>query len=225
MSETPRRILVVNPNSNQTVTAGLHEALQPLRFAGGPIIDTATLTDGPRGIESQVHTDAAATSLQRFVDSPSAAGYDAYVVACFSDPGLHALREKVPLAFGIAEAGIGAALNLGDSIGVVSILPNSLPRHARYFRSLGLQDRIAGDLAINARVEELADEQSVRLRLESTAERLIEDHGADVIVLGCAGMARYREPLQRHLGVPVVDPTQAAACAAIAAVSLGYRRA
>ena len=42
--------------------------------------------------------------------------------------------------------------------------------------------------------------------------------GADVLVLGCAGMARYRAPLAAALGMPVVDPTQAAVTMAIGAV-------
>ena len=43
--------------------------------------------------------------------------------------------------------------------------------------------------------------------------------GADVIVLGCAGMARYRAPLEAHLGCPVIDPSQAAAGMALATLA------
>ena len=53
-------------------------------------------------------------------------------------------------------------------------------------------------------------------------KRLREEHGADVVVMGCAGMARYRAPLQREIGVPVVEPTQAAVAMAIGRVRLGW---
>jgi Asp/Glu/hydantoin racemase len=52
----------------------------------------------------------------------------------------------------------------------------------------------------------------------AVGSRLRDDHGADVLVLGCAGMAQYRGPLAAALGVPVVDPTQAAVTIAIGAV-------
>jgi Asp/Glu/hydantoin racemase len=40
--------------------------------------------------------------------------------------------------------------------------------------------------------------------------------------MGCAGMARYRKPLQDELGIPVVEPTQAAVAMAIGRVRLHW---
>ena len=60
----------------------------------------------------------------------------------------------------------------------------------------------------------------------STRRRLFaqlrERHGADVVVMGCAGMARYRQPLQDEIGIPVVEPTQAAVAMAIGRVRLAW---
>ena len=39
--------------------------------------------------------------------------------------------------------------------------------------------------------------------------------------MGCAGMARHRRPLEDALGIPVIDPTQAAVTMALGAVQLG----
>jgi len=47
---------------------------------------------------------------------------------------------------------------------------------------------------------------------------LKEQDGAGAVVMGCAGMARLRMPLEQALGIPVVDPTQAAAAMALGAV-------
>jgi Asp/Glu/hydantoin racemase len=55
-------------------------------------------------------------------------------------------------------------------------------------------------------------------RMVEVGRRLRDVHGADVVVLGCAGMAQYRGALADALGVPVVDPTQAAVTMAIGAV-------
>ena len=46
-------ILVINPNSNPAVTAGLDAALAPLRLHHGPSIRCTTLAKGPFGIETQ----------------------------------------------------------------------------------------------------------------------------------------------------------------------------
>ena len=72
-------------------------------------------------------------------------------------------------------------------------------------------------------VQELGDEDVTLGRMTEVGRRLVDDLGADVLVMGCAGMARYRGRLEETLGLPVVDPTQAAAGMAITASRLGYR--
>jgi allantoin racemase len=59
--------------------------------------------------------------------------------------------------------------------------------------------------------------------MTAVGRALRDEDGADVLVMGCAGMARYRPRLEEALGIPVVDPTQAAVGMAIAATQLGYR--
>lgn len=217
------RILVINPNSSQPITAALSQALQPLRFAGGPAIDCISLAEGPPGIETQAHVDAASAHVSAAVRRETA---DAYVIACFSDPGIHAAREitNKPV-FGIAESGILAALALGQQFGIIAILDRSIPRHLRYVAALGQTGRLAGDRAINSGVAGLSDESSTMKRLIEVGGALRDQDGAEVLVLGCAGMARFRADLEKALGLPVVDPTQAAVGLAVSALQLGWQRA
>ncbi|HEX9844713.1 MAG TPA: aspartate/glutamate racemase family protein [bacterium] len=204
------RIVVINPNCNEQVTAGMSAALEGFRFADGPAIECATLTEGPSGIESQVLSDQVIGPLCRMIQA-EAPRTGAFVIACFSDPGLHSARESTDRpVMGIAEAGVTTALNLGQQVGVISILPNSLPRHVRYFRAMGVAGSIAGDLPIDMTVSELADERKVFARMAQVGQRLRDERGADVIVMGCAGFAQHRAALEEALGLPVVDPTQAA---------------
>ncbi len=114
------------------------------------------------------------------------------------------------------------ALNLGNSVGIISILPIAVRRHKRYFRSLGLDSRIAGDRPVDLGVADLADEERTLKCMTETGRQLRDEDGVDVLVLGCAGMARYRIELERVLDIPVIDPTQAAVAMAVAAVQLGY---
>jgi len=222
----PERIVVINPNSSIDVTAGIDAAMAPLRFADGPTIDCLTLAEGPPGIETQRHVDGVVGPLCDMIQREDN-GADAFVVACFSDPGLHSARETTARpVMGISECAITTALTLGERFGIMAILPASVTRHKRYIRQMGLEERLAGDRPIGVGVTGLnADgaKDEVEGRMTAVGRQLIEDDGADVLIMGCAGMARYRRRLEDTLGVPVIDPSQAAVAQAIAAVRLGYR--
>lgn len=212
------RILVINPNSNDAVTQGFSEALAPLRLAGGPEIDCMTLEGGPFGIESQAHVDQVALPLRDIVAADEGSG--AYVIACYSDPGLHVCREATAKpVFGIQESGILAAMALGERFGVIALGPASVKRHLRYLRQMGVLGRLAGERPLNLSVE-ASERPEAFDRLVEVGNELRDRDGADVIVLGCAGMARHRAALQDVLGLPVVDPTQAAVAQALGTVLL-----
>lgn len=216
------RILVINPNSTEAVTQGIDEAMAALRIPGGPAIDCMTLKEGPPGIETQQHVDGVIPHLLRLVREREA-DYSAFVIACYSDPGLHSVREATAKpVLGISECGILTALTLGQKFGVIAILQKSIPRHLRYMGAMGVMDRLAAELPVGLAVTELSDEKKTFGRMVDVAAALRDVHGANVIVMGCAGMARYRKPLQDALGLPVVEPSQAAVGMAIARVRLGW---
>ena len=215
-------IIVINPNSNAGVTAGIDEALAPLRIAGGPEIRCLTLTEGPPGIQSQADVESVTLPLAKLARSlePDAG---AFVIACFSDPGLHVVRETVTRpVLGIAECGVLTALTLAQSFGVIAILKTSIARHMRLWGAMGVNERLAGELAIDMTVAELANRQKTLARMVEVGARLRDERGADCIVMGCAGMAPLRKPLQDALAIPVVEPTQAAVTMAIGRVRLGW---
>jgi allantoin racemase len=219
MSETRPRIRIVNPNSNEAVTRGLETALAPLRFGDGPEIVCSTLAEGPFGIESQADADSVVMPLLRLVAADNSS--DAFVIACFSDPGLHACREATPRpVFGIAECGMLAALARADQIGVIAIGQRSIARHLRYLRQMGLLDRLAGERSLDMSVAETASGDKTLDRMVGVGRQLKEQDGAEAVVMGCAGMARHRGALEQALGIPVIDPTQAAVTMALGTVQL-----
>ncbi len=220
MSKRRPRILVVNPNSNEVVTKGLDDALQRLRFADGPEIVCRTLSEGPPGIETQEHVESVTLPMARLVRSENDA--DAFVIACYSDPGLHVCREATARpVFGINEAGVLTALARGERFGVIAIKQRSIRRHVRYMRQMGLLDRLAGERPLDMTVAETASGPHTEAKMIEVGRALRDEDGAEVIVMGCAGMARYRAKLEDTLGVPVIDPTQAAVTMALGAVLFG----
>src|SRR4029453_8975298 len=140
----------------------------------------------------------------------------AFVIACYSDPGLHAAREiTTKPVLGIAECGILTALTLGQRFGVISILRKSIPRHLRYVGQMGLNDRMAGDRAIGLGVTQLTDEARPFAAMGEGAAGAPRGAAAAFWVVGCPGGRRYRARLQRHAALPVVEPSQAAVSMAI----------
>jgi len=207
-------IRVLNPNSNEDVTQGMREALAPFARPGVEIV-CATLAAGPFGIETERHVAEVAGPL---VDDLTAHPADAHIIACYSDPGLALARAELPApVFGIQESAMATSLTLGDRFGVIAIAEASIPRHLRAIRAMGLSCRLAGERALGASVAESAG-AAIFDRLAETGAALRDRDGADVIVLGCAGMARHRTRLAEALDRPVVDPVQAAVTLALGAV-------
>ena len=208
------RIIVINPNSTVAVTESMDAALDPFRQAGGPEIECVTNPHGPPGIESQQHVDDVSAHIRDIIRARDNEA-SAFVVACFSDPGMFAAREvtRKPV-FGIAESGI-LALSLGSRFGILAILGNP-------FSTSGMSDGSVWNPAccgssIGLDVVELSDETRTFSRLSEVGGTLRDEHGADVLVLGCAGMARCRARLRINC-VAVVDPSQAVVGVAVTAI-------
>ena len=213
-------IYVMNPNSSTDVTARMDIALAPMRRFGVSITCT-TLSAGPPGIEDQRQADLVIEPLLR--QAASLPTPSAFVIACFGDPGLHALRAQADVpVLGIQESAVLTAMSLGQRFGILAILPASIPRHMRSLAAMGVGARCAGDRALNLRVTELADEARVLTRMIEIGTRLRDEDGADVLILGCAGMASYRSAVSDAVNLPVVEPCQAATAMALGRIGLGY---
>ena len=212
-----KRIHVINPNSNTVVTEGIADALHCMSFQDGPTIHCSTLEQGPYGIESQLDSDSVVVPLCERVTNDTDS--DAFIIACYSDPGLHACRDATDRpVFGIAECGVLTALVRADQFGVIAIAAASIRRHTRYLRQMGLTERLAGERPLDMTVAHTAQGEDTLARMTDVGRQLRDEDGAGAIVLGCAGMARHRAPLEQALGIPVIDPTQAAVTMAIGAL-------
>ena len=120
------RILVINPNSNHVVTQGLEDALKPLSLEGGPEIVCETLAEGPYGIEKPGRTSMAwrcrCGGWSKETTTPTA-----FVIACYSDPGLHVCREgNRPAGIRHCRMCVWTALTRADPFGVIAIGARSI---------------------------------------------------------------------------------------------------
>lgn len=224
MAGNRKRILVINPNSNEAVTQGLSDALEPFRLADGPEIECHTLAGGPFGIESQKDFEAVSLPLRALVEERDDA--DAFILACYSDPGIHVCREATDKpVFGIQACAAMTALAMTDRFGVLALGNKSIQRHYRYLRQMGIGRDSVIERPMDMTVAESAGGKESLGRLIEVARVLRDEDGAGVIILGCTGMARHREAVQDALGLAVIDPTQAAVAMAMGAVLSGRSRA
>jgi allantoin racemase len=209
------RILIINPNSSQACSDGIAAALAPLRFPGGPVLDVATLAEGPPAVVTWEDWYSVAEPMCRLVRRTEA---DAFVIACASDPGIEAVRLATDKpVFGIFRSAVAAAIARAERFGVIAMVDQSVARHRLALRAMGLESRLAGEIPLNLPMETLLDPQAAREALIRVG-RALKAMGAETLILGCTGMAHHRRLVQQEVGLPVIDPGQAGAAAAIAAV-------
>lgn len=211
------QVVVINPNSTQAVTDGIRDAMSLVPGVHNLAIDYVTLAAGPPGIETDDQVQAVVAPLRDLMQSHLPRAH-AFVIACFSDPGVAQLREEIDApVYGIGESAYRSAAADGQRFGVISIVDESVPRHRQHIERLGLAGQLAGDRPLQLSVLELADAARTRARLREVATTLREVDGAQSLILGCAGMAVYRDALQNEMGCPVIDPCQAAITAVLTA--------
>lgn len=172
------------------------------KFAGGEFDVVCKSTPGaPSFIETYEDGIKAAPGMIQLVKENEET-YDAFVVACHSDPNLDVIKEitRKPVV-GIGEASMKIASMLGHKFTVVSDNVHSIPNKESLVSKYHLKDALASVKAPQEKMSGLSDQK----KYLQTARLAIEEDMAEVIVLGCAGMTGMDKPLQEKLGVPVLD--------------------
>ncbi|HKW82838.1 MAG TPA: aspartate/glutamate racemase family protein [Burkholderiaceae bacterium] len=216
------RIRVINPNTTARMTALIDSAA---RSAAAPGTEITTLSPGFGAPSIECHHDDvwAAAGVAEQVRLGEAQGADAYVIACFGDPGLHAARElaRGPV-IGIAEAAFHAASLVATGFSVVTTLTRTCVIAEHLVLQYGFERRCRGIHGTDLAVLELDDPASdAYARILACARHALAHDRAGAIVLGCAGMADLCRRLQDELGAPVIDGVAAAVKFAEALVGLG----
>ncbi|KFC69931.1 Asp/Glu racemase [Devosia sp. LC5] len=213
-------ILVINPNSSPSVTRSMQDCLGIITERSSYDIQCVELPKSPPGIETDEHVGMV---IPNIIEKIAESDASAYVLSCFSDPGIEQVRASTDKpVVGIAESAYLAALGLGRTFGIVSLGPSSIGRHKRYLDALGLSRRLAGDRSIDMTIPQLMANNVVETVVR-TGMKLRDEDGADVVILGCAGLGSYRAAMEEMLGLPIVDPVQAGVALAVTNLDLKYR--
>jgi len=201
------RIMVINPNSSPEMTKQIERVLLGIKRPE-TLLTVVRVEDAPPAIETDVDAAQAVPGVLRLVRKANEEGYDVVIIACFSDPGLGAAREisKI-LVLGIQETSLHIAGMLGHRFTVLTPLPHRVPKKERDVRGLGLGEALASVRALGLTVTETeAEPERTKARILDVARAAVEEDGAEVLVLGCAGMAGYASEIEKKLGIVVIDP-------------------
>jgi allantoin racemase len=206
------RVLIINPNSDLEMTANIQRSAE--EFAAGEFEVVCKPTAGaPRFIETYEDILQCAPGMVRLLRENEGA-FDAFVVACHDDPNLDLMKEITgkPVV-GIGEASMKIASMLGHRFSVLATMEHSIPNKEALIRTYHLEGLVASVRAPRAEWASASEEE----RVLWTAQAALAEDRAEVIVLGCAGLAGLDKRLAVQLGVPVLDGV---VCALILATGL-----
>src|SRR5690606_6472460 len=217
------RILVVNVNTTETMTHGIGVQAQKAAAPGTEIVALIPRF-GAESVEGNFESYLAAVGVMDAVmryDQP----FDAVIQAGYGEHGREGLPEllEVPVV-DITEAAASTAMFLGHKYSVVTTLDRAVPLIEDRLKLAGLDARCASVRASGMAVLELETqpERAVEAIVEQAAAAVTNDH-AEVICLGCGGMAELEQKVRERTGVPVVDGVAAAVTIAESLVRLGLK--
>lgn len=216
-------IHIINPNTTASMTQAIHRAAER-QASTGVCLSASQPESGPVSIESHFDEVVSAVGVaQEVLKGEREGGIDAYIVACFGDPGLLAAREltRAPV-IGIAEAAFHLATLISTRFSIVTTLSRTGIIAEHLLEQYGFRHHCRRIRAAEIPVLDLEhhpDAAFKRIVEECCRARDEDDIGA--IVLGCGGMANLTQEISREVGIPVVEGVSAALKLAESLVSLG----
>ena len=201
------RILVINANSSRSMTKSIEAQLNRAKRADTEI-SVERIREAASAIESARQAAQAIPFIIERIKKANHEEYDAAIIACFCDPGLEAAREESNiLVMGIAETSFHIAAILGHKFTILTPLAHRIPCKEQDVRRYKIEHALASVRPLGLTVTETdLEPEKTEKRILEAAQIAVEKDGAEVLILGCAGM-HYADLIEKELGVVVLDPT------------------
>lgn len=220
------RILVINGNTMEEMTAGIHREASG---AASPGVEVVTVTPemGPLTIETYYDDYLAIPGILKEILKHEE-GFDAFVIACWGDPGIEAAREITDKpVVGIAEASMYVCNMIAAKWAVATVLHRIKDFVQKTVIKTGFgvgpAERCIGVFTTDLSVADTEHLREAACNTLEDAGRKAMVMGAEAIALGCAGMSGLDIDLEARLGIPVVDSVRASVQMAESLVRLGKR--
>jgi allantoin racemase len=198
------RLALINPNTSRQHTAEMAQAASAVLPAGTDV-QTLTATRGVAAIETAAEAVTAAAEVLGLVRGTR--DVDAYLIACFGDPGVDAARELTDApVVGIGEAAYRATTMLARRFAVITTLPRGVPDIEAQMDQLAVRHACVGVLPLGIPVaEQGAQFGDTNEAIVAAGRRAVLELGAEALVLACGGMAQVEAVVRERVGVPATN--------------------
>jgi len=203
------KILIINPNTSTHMTSLIEKSAKEVASIGTEILVTNPKS-GPKAIESFFDETTSTINIVKEILHNLKEKVDAVVIACFDDPGLYIFREMLEIpVIGIGESSILMALTLGWKFSILVASEKAIPLMENMVYRYGLEKRMASIETMGLSVVEIDQMGDKAIEpLLKVAEKAKSKH-AEVLILGCAGLAGLDKKLYEFIKMPVIDPVKA----------------
>ncbi|MBS0246621.1 MAG: Asp/Glu racemase [Proteobacteria bacterium] len=203
------RLLVLNPNTNEQVTANIRSAAEPA-VAAGTRLTVCNPPRGPFAIEDAADRAEAEPNVMELIRA-QAAQYDAVVMACFDDIALDEARHVAGCpVIGAVEAALTAALALAPRFSVVTTVVAAVPTIVALLERYGAADVCTVRAAGIGVAEAASGEGEASRKIAAAIADAVRLDGAKAVILGSGGLAGRAGEFAAAAGVPVIDAILAA---------------
>lgn len=198
------RLGLLNPNTDERHTVAMRDVALAL-LPEGCEVHAVTATRGPGAIESEVDSVVAAAEILTMMQALP--HLDAYLIACFGDPGLEAARELADApVVGIGEAAYHASRLIAKRFGVITTLPRGIAALEDALDRQGLRSQCVGVVPLDVPVSDQGSHHpDTTAAIIDAGRRLVADHRAEALILACGGMADVADAVRDGVGVPICE--------------------
>ena len=201
---------MVDPIVKSKPTMDIDSVYLSLKVEGVSLI-FESLKQGPLFIETEEDEESAIPDLLRVIKEGEEKGYDGVIINCFGNPGLEEARRlvKIPV-IGAGEASFLKIKEMEQNFSVLTTVEEAVRRVKRNARKCNVESFLVSVRPLGMHVLELSQKKRLRKALVIEGGKAVQEDHAEIVVLGCTGMAGNAEWLSKKLGVPVVDPAKTA---------------
>jgi allantoin racemase len=215
-------LIFVTGESSEPFFSRQVEARERLASSGTQLV-VFPLNGPSQTLECEIDEVLAAPFILARVREAAESGCEAIVIDCALDPALAAASALVNVpVIGPGRSALALGSMLGDRIALLIHDAVALPAFRHRITAYGFTDRVISIRPLGVEILQMGVDRAVEEALEAACRRAMEEDGADVIVLGCTGLAPVAESVRSRLPVPLVEPAHAAI--RIAEAVAGQRR-
>lgn len=200
------KIKLINPNTTWSMTREIEESAKQFAREDTEIYAVSPAT-GPDSVES-LYDEALAVPgvISEVIKGDREEGADAFIIACFGDPGLEAVKEVTDKpVIGIAQAAITVGRLMAPNFSILYVLDRSQKIIEHVLTLHDAEKKCCSIRSVGLGVLEFEDKEALLQALLKQGKRCVEEDGAECILLGCAGYTAFAEKMRRELGVLVLD--------------------